>query len=192
MFIGGIVSIDHTRLGRTQHGDQIVAQCSLLSALHGGTRVVKLDHGSVLANLRSKVLLLSSDGPYLLIAISGIGSDSCAASAICACHAAEPFRILLIASEDAMEGHEFEVVLMRSNAKMGNSGKCFGSNFSVRNEKLGGGLVKCHVGISGIGFGKTHCSDGLAYGATFFHLAGAIRSGQPDQGIHVRSPRWPF
>jgi hypothetical protein len=74
----------------------------------------------------------------------------------------------LIASEDAVKGHELEVVLMRSDAKMGNSSKCFGGNFSVRNEKLGGGLVECHVGISGIGFGKAHCSDSLAYAAAFF------------------------
>ena len=81
-------------------------------------RVIELHHRGIVTELGSLTLLLSPSERHLLIGEIGIGTGPRAARAVRAGDAGKPLASAVVARCDAIERHEFQVVLMRTNAQM--------------------------------------------------------------------------
>ena len=153
VFVGGIVGVNHARAGGAQHFEQVVAQRGAVRVLNRGARVVELDHRSELANGRSEVLFLAANCLHLVIGKLRVGTGARTAGAIGAGHPGEPLAVILITGENAVEGHELEVVLVGADAEMGDARQSRGFGKTVGDEKFSGGLVQFH-GQGALIFGR--------------------------------------
>ena len=111
---------------------------------HDAARVVELEHRAVAPDGGRGVLLAPAHGLHPLIGEGRIRAGACAAGAVRAGHAAEPLSVAVVAGEDAVEGHEFEIVLMRADAEMRDARQRGGGREAVGDEDFSGGVVELH------------------------------------------------
>jgi len=136
VFIGGIMRVHDARPGCAQDRDQVIPQCSAARVFYGSAGVVEMDHGAVMADLRGAVLFIGADRAHFSIGAFFVGAGACAACAIRTGDAAKPFRDAVVAGDDAVEGHELEIILMRADAEMGDARERIGLRSAVRDEDL--------------------------------------------------------
>jgi hypothetical protein len=99
--------------------------------------VAQLRHVTVLADLGRIALLFGTDGFHLIVCLIRIGAGASTTAAVRASDPAKPSTILLVAGGDAVKGHEFEVVLMRADPKVGGARLRFGGADVIRYKEIG-------------------------------------------------------
>ena len=124
---------------------KFVLSCEALKMTGGVTELVL---NSVLTEVGCLNLFAVPQLFHGLIAVVGKGAGARGAAAIGASDSGEPLARFLVASDDAMIGHEFEVVLMRADAEVGGAGESFGEIafvWDVRGHGRLGWQTSCEV-----------------------------------------------
>ena len=138
------MEVDDFRAGGFEDAEEIVPDGRLTGVADGGAGVAQLGHEGVLANHGGRVLLPDTLGGDLVIGpileLAGPG----AAAAVGDGHTAEPAVGAVIAGEDAMEGHELEVVLVRPDTEVGGPADGFRSGQTIRDHEARAGVEGDH------------------------------------------------
>ena len=121
VFIRRIVGVNDLGAGSFEDGFEIIFQGGIGRAFHRAAGVAELEHRRISADQGGGVLFLRAYFHHGLIGDTGIRAGAGTACAVGAGDAAEPFVPPGEAFEDAVEGHEFEIVLMGSDPEMGNA-----------------------------------------------------------------------
>ena len=116
----------------------------MIRILHHRAGIIELRHNSKPTDPRGNVLLLAPGSLHLLITVAPVCPHAIAARSVSAGHTPKPFIVILKTLNDAVKGHELEIVLMRANAKVRDPRQSGSFIDAVGNEQLGFGLMKFH------------------------------------------------
>ncbi len=124
VLVGGVVGIDNLGLRGGEEGLQVFAHTGAGSGgLDARAGVGELRDEAVLADDGGGALLLHADGFHLLVTEVGVRACAGAPGPVGAGHRAEPPVRALKARQDAVQGHELQVVLMGTDSQVGGAGK---------------------------------------------------------------------
>ena len=113
-------------------------------AFDGAARVVELNHRRIAPDGGGSVLLLATNCHHLFIRKSRIRTTARTARAVGASHATEPLIVAGKAVEDAVKCHELEIVLMRPDAEMSDTGERVNEWFAIWNIDFRRRLMQLH------------------------------------------------
>jgi hypothetical protein len=117
-----------------------------------------MNHGPILTDLRSKVLLFASNRLHLCIRKVRVRTRARTAGTIGTGHSGKPLGIVLVTLKNPVEGHEFEIVLVRPDPEVGDTGESPRLGETIWNEEFSGGIVETHFN-HGLKFRKTGCLE---------------------------------
>ena len=123
VLVGGVVGVDDFGLSDLEDGEEFVGEGRVGRVFDDAAGVAELVLGGVLAGGGRGVLFLVADFLHLLVGEVGEGADTGAAGAVGAGDAAEPEVGVVIAGDDAVVGHELEVVVVGADAEVGDAGE---------------------------------------------------------------------
>ena len=144
VFVRGIVRIDHAGLRRREDGFQIVFQSHIRRVFHDLAWIIELHHRRITPHDRGLPLLVAPHVHHLRVREFSVSPGARTAGAIRASHPAKPFRRAVKTRGNPVKRHEFQIILMRADAKMRDPRKRFGKGFAVGDEDVGGGIVEVH------------------------------------------------
>lgn len=141
VFVGGVVSVDGLGSGLCEEGDELVSELALAGGafeVRGG--VGELELGGVLTEIGGLNLFAVAEFFDVGIGVVGEGAGARGAASVGAGDTGEPVTRFLVAGDDAVIGHELEVVLMSANAEVGGAREGFGEVFVVRDVRRHEGM----------------------------------------------------
>ena len=144
MLVGEVMEIDDLRSAGFEEAEEVIADDRLAGVTYRFARMAELSHEAVLADHCGGVLLADTFrgdlvvGPILELAGAG------ASAPVGDGHSAEPAILLVVAGEDAMEGHELQVVLVGADAEVGRPTEGFRGGEPVRDHEAGARVERDH------------------------------------------------
>ncbi len=136
--------------------------------------MIELKHRAVISDHGSGVLLLASDRNHFRIAASDVRAGAGTACTIGTSDAAEPEIIAREAFQDAVKRHEFEIVLMGTDAEVSDAFQSLRDGCLVGDENFRCGMVQPHEFIFSVLEGWQPQRLGRPDG--FFHRARGFES----------------
>ena len=136
VLVGEIMGVYHSRLSQLQQQCQVLHGVLVGAVLHHPAGIVEQDLGCVITHHRCFFLLL---GPYFAHRFVGVVPVQIIArrtTAIRDYHSGQPPVRLLETSQDAVNRHDLQVILMGADCHVGGSGKGFPGREAVRNKHL--------------------------------------------------------
>jgi hypothetical protein len=117
-----------------------------------------MNHCPILTNLRSKVLLFASNRLHLCIRKVRVRTRARTAGTIGTGDSGKPLGIVLVTLKNPVEGHEFEVVLVRPDPEVSDARESARLGETIWNEEFSGGIVETHFNY-GLKFRRTGCLE---------------------------------
>ena len=148
MFVGGIMGVDDVGGGGDEDLGEVFLEAEIGGVAGDGAGVAELEHGGVVAEASGGTLFGAAFGDHFGIGEGSIGTGAGAAGAVGAGDATEPLGGAIEAGDDAVKGHEFEIVLMGADSEMGNSGESRWERLVVGDINLCSGMLKEHWGFA--------------------------------------------
>ena len=124
VFVRGIVEIDDFRLAAGENGRKVSSHPGMSRLLHVGAGMRELDLYRILAQVSRLPLFFAAHGLHLLIGEVFELPDTGGTAAISNDHAAKGLSGLVKTVGDPRVCHNLNIVLMRTDAKMGDATKC--------------------------------------------------------------------
>ena len=149
MFVGGIMGVDDFGGGGDEDLGEVLLEAEIGGIAGDGAGVAELEHGGVVAEPSGGPLFVAAFGDHLGIGEGGIRTGAGASGAVGAGDATEPLGGAIEAGDDAVKGHEFEIVLMGADSEMGDSGEGGGERLVVGDINFCRGMLKEHWGFEG-------------------------------------------
>ena len=149
MFVGGIMGVDDVGGGGDEDLGEVFLEAEIGGIAGDGAGVAELEHGGVVAEASGGTLFGAAFGDHFGIGEGSIGTGAGAAGAVGAGDATEPLGGAIEAGDDAVKGHEFEIVLMGADSEMGDSGEGGGERLVVGDINFCRGMLKEHWGFEG-------------------------------------------
>ena len=135
MLIGQVVKVHDLWAAGLEDTAKLVADGGLLCIADGSAVKAKLGNKGILPDDGRGLLFANTFGCDLLVTpllkLSGAGTTPPIGDG----HASEPAVVLVVAGEDAMKGHELQVVLMGADAKVGGAADGVRDSLAVRNRE---------------------------------------------------------
>jgi len=157
MLVREVVQIDDLGSAGFEDMTKVVAHRLLVGVAHGLAGMAELSHEGVSADHRGGLLFADAFGRDLVVGPVFEATGPRRAAAVGDGHPAEPLVIPVIAGEDAMEGHELEVVLVGADAEVGGPAEGFRDGRAVGDHQAGAGVEGCHRRREGREAAATAC-----------------------------------
>jgi len=148
VLVGQVVRVDHLGVRRAQQGDQIVHRIAVGPILDGAAGVVQEHVRGVLADEGGLLLLADAHQAHLLVGVVGVQARARRASPVGDGDAGQPAVVALVALQDAIHGHDLDVVLVGGDGQVRGAGQCLLGGQPVGDEDLCACKLELHVTLS--------------------------------------------
>jgi hypothetical protein len=132
VLVGEVVGVNHLWLGRRDDSLQVFHDGNVSRILDCAAGVIKEDVRGVIADESGFLLFLAPDSLHFLVRVISVETLARAAAAVSGRHSGETLVRPAEALEDAVIGHNLDVVLMGRHAEVRGSGECNINGRAVR------------------------------------------------------------
>ncbi len=137
VFVCQVVAIQYFRMSLPDQVFKIVLKCLIASLFDLGAWVAQKYLGRIFPDAGSFFLLFHTDFCHLVVTHIGEFTSAGRAVPIGYNAAGEMNIFLFISAQDAINGHNFDIVLVGGNAKMGRATERFGRVRAIGNINFG-------------------------------------------------------